>query len=447
MKDKRTFIDIAYRLVKKHKNRFDYLRIFLTPQQSAEVNVLNGSIENISFSETTPITVVGAKNGKTASISGNFIDEQKADSLFNSLDKLIEITEKDPYFTIPDKSLIGKAEADIDVFDISLASKETEKLIEEAKEIENIALSLDRGVMSAGSFSYLFSGMTVFANSYLFADGYEYTSGGKGIILFAEDRIENSRNTGRKVRDGWWDYAVKATLLENNESIAKKAVERVLAKRGSRKPETGIYKVIFENIAARSFFASIGSALNGTNLYKKESFLLNKLNQKIAVEKLSIVDNPLLKHGLGSRLFDSDGVKSGRVNLVENGVLKNYLLGVYSAKRLGLKTTGSAGGYSNLVIEPGRKSLSEMVSQVDRGILITSLKGQGANIKTGDYSRGAEGLYIENGKLSYPVSEFTISSTFQEMLLNILEIGNDVYKSSTILSPSILFDRITVSGK
>ena len=447
MKDVQYYVDVAYRLVKKFKPGFDYLKIYLTPAQSTEISILNNNIENVSFSESIPITIVGARNGKTATVSGNFIDETKVESLINYLQRLIEVVEQDPYFVIPDKELIGKAEAELDIFDKSAFEIDVDKMVLEAKSLEEIALSMSKDVQSGGAFYSVSAGFSVFANSYLFADGFEQSYFGKGVILLTDDSVEYSENTGRKQRDGWWDYAVKKGLLSNNEVISKKAVNRVLSKKGSRKPETGIFPVIFENTVARGFFASIASALTGSNLYKKESFLLDRLNNAIAVNNLTIEDNPLLKHGLGSRLFDSDGVKSKRFNLIENGVLKNYLLGVYSANRLGLKTTGSAGGYSNLVISQGEKSLEEIISTIEKGVLVTSLKGQGANIKTGDYSRGAEGFFIENGKIAYPVSEFTISSTFQHMLKNIKEIGNDVYKSSSILAPSILFEGITVSGK
>ncbi len=447
MREKEFYIDIAYRLITKFKSRFDYLKIYLTPQQSTEVSVLKGKVENVSFSESIPITIVGAKDGKTATVSGNFINESKVESLINYLTSLIDFVEKDPFFVMPEKNLIGKAEAELDIFDRRVFEVDSNKMIEKAKELEDLALSLSNEVQSGGSFYSTFSGLTVFANSYLFADGFEQTYFGKGIVLLTEDRAEDSHNTGRKQRDGWWDYAVKLDLLEDNKMIAEKAIKRVISKKGSRKPETGVFPVIFENIVAKGFFSSLASALTGGNLYRKESFLTDKLNSNIAVESLTIEDNPLLKHGLGSRLFDSDGVKSKKFSLVEEGVLKNYLLSVYSANRLGLKTTGSAGGYSNIVIKPGKKSLEEIISGIDKGILVTSLKGQGANIKTGDYSRGAEGFFIENGKISYPVSEFTISSTFQHMLKNIREIGNDIYKASSILSPSILFDGITVSGK
>ncbi len=447
MKSKEYYIDICYRLVKKFGKNFEYLKIYLNPHQSTEVSILNGKIENVNFSETIPITIVGAKKGKTATVSGNYIDEAEVDLLINSLSNLIEIVEKDPYFVIPDKKLIGKADAELDIFDKTFFSISVEDMIEEAKKLEEIALSQSSDVKSAGSFFSADIGITVFANSYLFADGFEQTYFGKGVVLFTEDADNFSRNTQRKQRDGWFDYAVKKDMLLNSESIAKKAVKRVIARKGSVKPETGFFPVIFENTVARSFFSNIASALKGRNLYKKESFLVDKLNSSIASNILTIEDNPFIKYGLGSRLFDSDGVKAKRIELINNGVLRNYLLDVYSANRLGLKTTGSAGGYSNLVIKPGNKSLEKIVSGIEKGVLVTSLKGQGANIKTGDYSKGAEGFFIEKGKIAYPISEFTISSTFMNMLESIEEIGNDVYRSSSILSPSILFGQMTVSGK
>ncbi len=447
MKTKDFYINEAYNLVKEYRSKFDYLKIYLSAGQSIEVNVLNGKIENVSFSESIPITIVGALNGKTATVSGNYLSREKTGELINYLFGLLEIVEKDPYFVIPERELIGKAKADLDLFDKEALFADAENLIEKTVELENLSLSMSDKVKSAGAFYSVYAGITVFANSYLFADGFEKSYFGKGISLIIEDSAENSENKGRKQRAGWWDYAVKQNLLSSDNEVAKKAVERVLAKKGSVKPETGVYPVVFENVAATGFFSSIASALSGTRLYKKESFLVDSLNKKIGSDILTIEDNPLLKHGLGSRLFDSDGVKSKLVNLIERGVVKNYLLSVYSANRLGLKTTASAGGYSNLTIKPGEKSLDEIIKEIDKGILITSLKGQGANIKTGDYSRGAEGFFIENGKIAFPISEFTVSSTFQHMLDNIKEVGSDVFKSSSVLTPSVLFNGITVSGK
>ncbi|BBB32481.1 hypothetical protein TTHT_0926 [Thermotomaculum hydrothermale] len=289
MKDKKFYIDIAYRLVKKFSPKFDYLKIYLTPMQETEVNILNGGIENVNFSESIPISIVGAKNGKTASVSGNFINESKVESLINYLTNLIDIVEKDPYFVIPERELIGKADANIDTFDVNFFGKTVEDMVYEAKNLENVALSLNSDVKSAGSFYSAYAGLTIFANSYLFADGFEHTYFGKGIVLLSEDRIEGSSNVGRKVRDGWWDYAVKEDLVEDSENISKKAVERVLSKKGAKKPETGILPVVFEKTVARGFFSSLASALTGSNLYRKESFLTDKLNSKIAVDFLTVV--------------------------------------------------------------------------------------------------------------------------------------------------------------
>ncbi len=447
MKDLSFYIDKANKLIKKFAPRFDYLKIYLTPSVSTEVEVLNGKVENVSFSETSYLTAVGSKDGKTATVSGNYVKDEDVEGLINYLTNLLKVVEKDPYFVLPDKSDIGKANAELDIFDGSVFSLTPEHYVKEARLLEDMALKKDGRVKSAGAFSESFYGITVFANSYGFVDGFEKTYFAKGVMLTVDDTAKNSRNIGRKQKSGWWSVGVKRELLKSDEEIANTAIKRVVSKIGTVKPKTGVFPVVFENIAARSFFSSVASALTGSNLYRKESFLLDKLGDNIASEKLTVLEQPLLKNGLGSRLFDSDGVKAKNFPVIEKGILKNYLLGVYSANRLGLKTTGSAGGYSNFTVLPGEKRFEEIISNIKYGILVSSLKGQGANIKTGDYSRGAEGFLIENGEITKPVSEFTVSSSFQEMLVNIKEIASDSYSESSIITPSVLFDKITVSGK
>jgi len=184
----------------------------------------------------------------------------------------------------------------------------------------------------------------------------------------------------------------------------------------------------------------------GENLFRKQSFLLNRLNESIADSKINLIDNPLLPGKLGSRHFDSEGVEAKPLVLIENGVLKNYMLSTYSANKLGMTSNGHSGGISNLILKLGDYPEEELIASVKNGLYLTFMSGQGANIVTGDFSRGAQGIWIREGKLAEPVSEFTIAGTFTEMLNNLKMIGSEVDERSSILTPSFKIDKMAVSG-
>lgn len=436
----------AEEIVERCKKDFEYVKVYISGNSSTEAEILNKNIENCSFSEGTSLALVASKDGKTASVSSSDLSDESVNTLVKSLNQLIEVIEPDPYFVLPEKSDLGKADVTLERYDENFFKVTPDKLIKEAITLEEIALKKDKRLKPAGAYCGAGKSTGAFACSYGFSAESSGTYFYKGVYLAVEDSSKNSENKGRKQRNGWSTTNVFENKLSDNEFVANKAVERVISRIGASKPETGEFPVIFDNQISKSFISSVVSAASGSNIYRKESFLVDKLGENIASKKLTIVENPLLKIGLGSRLFDLDGVKSRIFPIIEKGVLKNYLLSVYSAHRLGLKTTGSAGGYSNLVIDKGEKSLDELIKSIEKGFLITSLMGQGANIKTGDYSKGAEGFLIENGKIVKPVNEFTVSSTFSNMLNNIEDIGNDVDFESSILSPSIKFNSMTIGG-
>ncbi len=436
----------AEQIVEKCSNDFDYVKVYISSTSSIEAEVLNKNVENCSLSEGVSLALVASKDGKTASVSSSDLSDKSIETLIKSLSELISIIEPDPYYVIPSKEDLGKADVSLDRYDNTYFKITPDILIKDAINLEEIALSQDKRLFSSGAFAGAGQSLNAFACSYGFSAETFGTYFYKGVWLAVDDNLEQSENKGRKQRNGWSTTNVYANLLKDNEFVAKKASKRVLSRIGAIKPPTGVLPVIFDNQTSKSFVSAVISAATGSNIYRKESFLVDKLGEKIASDKLTVIENPLLKQGLGSRLFDSDGVKSRIFPVLEKGILKNYLLSVYSANRLGLRTTGSAGGYSNLVVDKGEKDLQEIVKTIDKGILVTSLMGQGANIKTGDYSKGAEGFLIENGEITKPVNEFTVSSTFSEMLENIEEVGNDVDVESSILSPSIKFSKITVGG-
>ncbi len=447
MESKDSCREIAAEMVQLAKSDFEYVRVFLTASEEREVEVRDGKAENSSFSESVSMAIVASRDGRTASASGSDISPEGRKFLVSSVQELIKVVDPDPWYVIPEKEMIGSAGKKLDSVDYEgYESRTVEQLLEEAKDLEKLALSIDKRLISGGA-SVSASRLTgAFACSFDFSDGFEGTDFSMGVSLTVDDQAGDSANVGRKQRNGWSTTAVHLKDLESRADVARKAVSRTLGQLGSQKPPTGNFAIIFDSTASRSFFAALSHALSGGNLYRGESFLLDAVGETIASNLLSIREDPFLPRGLGSRLFDLDGVRAMAFPVIETGVLKNYLLDVYAAHRLGMKPNGCAGGSSNFVVEPGNGSVDDLVRETSRGILVTGLMGQGADIRTGDYSRGAEGFLIENGEILYPVSEFTISGTFPEMLKGIDRIAADARPDSSVLAPSVRFRKMVVAG-
>jgi PmbA protein len=264
-------------------------------------------------------------------------------------------------------------------------------------------------------------------------------------------RLENAME-----RDYWYTADRSAARLEAPEYVGRKAAERVLRRLGARKVATQRAPVVFEARVARSLLDHVFDGVNGGAVYRNASFLAGKLGQTVAAPGVTIVDDSTMPARFGTYPSDDEGVPGRRTVVVENGVLSSYLLNSYAARRLGLKTTGSASrgltgntsvGHGNLYLEAGAKTPGEIIRGVKSGLYVTDLIGFGVNTVTGDYSRGAVGLWIENGELTFPVSEVTIASTLQEMLAGIEEIGSDLEFRGALASPAILIREMTISGQ
>jgi len=257
-------------------------------------------------------------------------------------------------------------------------------------------------------------------------------------------------------RDYWYSVARTPEALEAAEEVGHRAAERALRRLGARKVSTQKVPVVFEPRVARSLVDNIFDAVSGDAIYRGESFLAGKLGELVAVAQLTLIDDATIPGLFGSCPFDDEGVPSRRTVVIENGVLKSWLLNSYTARKLGIRTTGNASrgitgnagvGNGNLFIEPGAYSPADIIGSVSSGLYVTELIGFGVNTVTGDYSRGAAGIWIENGKLSYPVSEITIASTLQEMLSGLAMIGSDLEFRGSMASPTLLIREMTISGQ
>jgi len=280
----------------------------------------------------------------------------------------------------------------------------------------------------------------VAANSLGFAGGYptsrHYIS--CSVIAGGNDGMQ---------RDDWYTTHRDAAQLDDPLRVGRIAAERAVARLGGRKVRTGDFPVLFEATLAGGLLGSLVHAASGGALYRKSSFLLDHLGKRVMPEFVNIGERPHIKCGLGSASFDSDGVATRDREVVSGGILQGYFLSAYTARKLGMQTTGNAGGSHNLIIEPGDLDLDGLLRKMDRGLLVTELLGQGINYVTGDYSRGAAGYWVENGSIAYPVEEITIAGNLKAMLAGIVAVGTDVLVRGSKQTGSILVDRMTVAGE
>ncbi len=363
---------------------------------------------------------------------------------------LAALTTEDPHAALPDPDELGSIGADLHLFSDDVASLQTELKIDTARRAEAAALAFDPRITNSegGSFDSSIGGR-VFANSRGFSGAYRAT-------YCSVSAVPVAILDGAMERDYWSTLARDFAGLEDPEYVGRTAAERTIRRLGAVKVETQKVPVIFEPRVARSLLSHIFEAIEGRSIYRQASFLAGKLGEKIADERITVIDDGTIPHLFGSQPFDDEGVPTRRTPVIERGVLKNYLLNTYTARKLGMKTTGNASrgitgnagiGHGNFYLEKGDKSPAEILSGVRNGFFVTELIGSGVNTVTGDYSRGAVGIWIRGGELAFPVSEVTIASTLQEMLNGIAAIGSDLEFRGSMTAPTVMIGEMTVAGR
>ncbi|MGJ4804900.1 metalloprotease PmbA [Luteimonas sp. SDU82] len=281
--------------------------------------------------------------------------------------------------------------------------------------------------------------LSVYANSHGFVGSERGTHHSIGCALIAGSGDDMQR-------DGWYSFALAADDLEAPASIGRKAAQRALARLQPRPVPTGEYPVLFQAEVARSLVGHLLGAVSGGALYRRASFLLDSAGTRLFPDWFCIHEDPFLRRGMRSAAWDSEGVATRASALVEGGVLQRYVLGSYSARKLGLQSTGNAGGVHNVQVGANAGGFDALLSGMGRGLVVTELMGQGVNTVTGDYSRGAAGFFVENGEIAYPVDGITIAGNLRGMFESIEAVGSDVDPRSHIRSGSILLGRMTVAG-
>lgn len=350
---------------------------------------------------------------------------------------IARFTNKDSCSGLADPHLLEKSPPNLDLY--HPWSIDPKNAIELGKDCEISALADNRITLSEGVTLSTHQGLYLYANSNNFIGAYPSSRHSLSCSLVAKDK------NGMQ-RDGSYTVSRDPEQLESAEKLGKKAAEITLKRLGARRLPTCKAPVIFHAAVASSLIGTFLSAISGGNLYRKASFLANHLDKQVFANNINIYERPHLLQGLGSAPFDDEGVATQDRTLVSKGILQGYLLSSYSARKLGMKTTGNAGGAHNIVLETSPSSLDDMIKTMDRGLLVTELLGQGINLVTGDYSRGVVGFWIEQGQIQYPVEEITIAGNLRDMYQNIVKIGSDIDFRSSILTGSILLENMMIAG-
>lgn len=368
---------------------------------------------------------------------------------------LASLTTEDPHAGLPDPEELGSINGDLRLFYGDVAELSTESKIDAAKRAEAAALAFDPRITNSegASFDSNLAGR-VFANSRGFLGSYR-----SSYCSISAVPVATAKGSGGSIsmeRDYWYTVGRDRNSLDEPEAVGRKAAERAIRRLGAVKVETQRVPVVFEPRIARTLLGNIFDAVDGRSIYRNASFLAGKLGEKIAAGRITIIDDGTIPGLFGTSPFDDEGVPTRRTPVIEGGVLKNYLLNTYTARKLGMKTTGNASrgitgnagiGHGNFFLESGDRAPEDMIRGVKNGFYVTELIGSGVNTVTGDYSRGAVGIWIRDGELAFPVSEVTIASTLQEMLMGIAEIGNDLEFRGSVSAPTILIGEMTVAGR
>jgi PmbA protein len=353
---------------------------------------------------------------------------------------IARFTAEDACSGLADAALMARSPPDLDLahpWDIT-----ADRAIEIAKSCEAAALAFDSRINnSEGASVSTHQGLHVYGNTHGFVGGYPTTSHTLSCVVLAGSGEDMQRDYWYSSSRDWHD-------LQDVESIGRESARRTIARLGPRKLSTRRAPVLFNPEIARGFIGHFTAAIRGSSQYRQSSFLLNSVGQQIFPADISISERPHIPKAMGSAPFDEEGVATRERELIADGVLTGYILSSYSARKLGLKTTGNAGGAHNLVVAPNTSGGFEaMLARLGSGLLVTELMGQGVNSVTGDYSRGAAGFWVENGILQYPVAEITIAGNLREMLLGVAAVGDDVDTRGGIRVGSILLQEMTIAGE
>jgi PmbA protein len=407
------------------------------------VNVRLGEVETVEHTRDRGFGLTVYFGQRKGSASTADLNPDSIQATLEQACAIARFTEEDPAAGLADASRMATSFPDLDLWhpwDI-----DTTQAIELGIAIEDAGRRHAGIGNSDGASVQAGQSLSVYANSHGFVGRERGTRHSLSLALIAGDEDGMQR-------DYWYDSVRAAGDFISAKALGDKAAERTLARMGARSLSTRQCPVLFSPEIARGLIGHLLGAVSGGSLYRQASFLLDHVGKAVMPSWLNIVEQPRIPRGQGSGNFDAEGVATTDSALIENGVLARYVLGSYSARKLGLSSTGNAGGIHNLIVQAGsadngQHEFDGMLQRLGTGLLVTEVMGQGVSIVTGDYSRGAAGFWVENGKIAYPVEEITIAANLRDMLAGIVAVGTDVDRRSHLLTGSILLQRMTIAGE
>lgn len=402
------------------------------------IDVRMGEVETVAFSEDNGVSITVYRGQRKGGASSTDTSPAALDAMVKAAIDIADVSAADPCFGLADKALMANPYPELDLcHPWSITPPEA---IDLALNCERQALGLDKRIENS-------DGVNV--STYTFSHGYANSHGFSGIVDSSRHSISCSliaKEGAGMQRDYDYTTARHAKGLLPIELLAESAVKRAVSRLGAKKIKTQKVPVLFSSRLSSGLFSSFIGAISGSNLYRKNSFLLDSMGQQIFPKIVRIYDQPHLVGDLGSSPFDGEGVLTRNNVWVDEGKVCQYVLNSYSARKMGLQTTGNSGGVFNLTIDATAGDLRMLLKKMDKGLLVTELMGQGVNGLTGDYSRGASGFWVEGGEIQYPVEEITIAGNLKDMFLGIVAIGNDINPNSATRCGSVWIDQMMVAG-
>jgi PmbA protein len=406
--------------------------------QGLSTTVRQGEVETVEFNRDQGFGItlyVGQRKGSasTSATGLEAIRETVAAAL-----AIAKHASEDACAGLADAALMARELPELDLYHPWAITPE--QAVEQALACEAAAFAADARIKNAdGTSLNTHQGCRVYGNSHGFVGGYASTRHSLSCVMIAEGE-------GQMQRDYWYDVNRQGELLADAAGIGQRAAERAVSRLGARPVPTCEVPVLFAAELAGGLFSHLLAAISGGNLYRHSSFLEGALGQRLFPEWLSLDERPHLPRALGSAAFDGDGLATYAKPFVEKGELVSYVLGTYSGRKLGLPSTANSGGVHNLFVTHGDEDQQALIRRMGRGLLVTELMGQGLNLVTGDYSRGAAGFWVENGEIQFPVQEVTIAGNLRDMFRQIVAVGRDLERRGNICTGSVLIEKMTVAG-
>ena len=406
--------------------------------QGLSTTVRQGEVETVEFNRDQGFGItlyVGQRKG-SASTSATGIEAIR-ETVAAAL-AIAKHTSEDECSGLADAALMARELPELDLY--HPWSITPEQAVEQALTCEAAAFAADKRIKNAdGTSLNTHQGCRVYGNSHGFVGGYASTRHSLSCVMIAE-------GDGQMQRDYWYDVNRQGELLADAKGIGQRAAERAVSRLGARPVPTCEVPVLFAAELAGGLFSHLLAAISGGNLYRHSSFLEGALGQRLFPEWLTLDERPHLPRALGSAAFDGDGLATYAKPFVEKGELVSYVLGTYSGRKLGLPSTANSGGVHNLFVTHGDEDQQALIRRMGRGLLVTELMGQGLNLVTGDYSRGAAGFWVENGEIQFPVQEVTIAGNLRDMFRQVVAVGRDLERRGNICTGSVLIEKMTVAG-